>query len=592
MSNSENSIEIKVSTSKSAISKKTRQKALNELQISENLKKQADELTVECNISKKVFKCQHAVKPKPHKSNDPDKIQATKSIRVECTYYINICWPKNDSNPRVTTFESQYKNHDLNITTAIFVPSYRSLPELVMNQIKFYSENSPEMGKNRQNEINDPDIDAFQLLEILENCQKEDPGMFIAKKINQGRLFYIFWMDSKQQDLYQQANNGIIPTAIISDADTGLDAALKTFLPFVKHVYCIFHIRQNMDRHLQHTWLNETFSCKSSYLMGTLDKIKESWGKAFICTYFTAGMTSTQRVEGINGIIKKYVNSKSSLVEFFRGIQEFFCDQTTKAEYRDWIESLPYTNILTTSASERIFPHIIEKLKKYLTTEIYFIQKAQLDIGLEYNIALILPEQYESFKEDFIYENDPNSDDYADFAQISLESIISQIDKTKIIEDSDNPNCQEQGFIDITGQHSCITQSSTILSIFREDLEDTTNDVNKKIEKRHLYSDLFGLGRKIAQIATEKRRYDVLNTFNQVLDELYDDINEETSESASKKILNPHVIKCRRRPSFKRQKSFVEIHKDKQDGNHSNKESRACSNCEQTNHNVHRCSAP
>ncbi|CAG8805248.1 9825_t:CDS:2, partial [Dentiscutata erythropus] len=39
----------------------------------------------------------------------------------------------------------------------------------------------------------------------------------------------------------------------------------------------------------------------------------------------------------------------------------------------------------------------------------------------------------------------------------------------------------------------------------QEDLEDTTNDVNKNIEKRHLYSDLFGLGYKIAQIATEKQ---------------------------------------------------------------------------------------
>ncbi|CAG8780775.1 10018_t:CDS:2, partial [Gigaspora margarita] len=292
-------------------------------------------------------------------------------------------------------------------------------------------------------------------------------------------------------ELLLEANNGIIPTTIISDADTGLDAALKTFLPFVKHVHCIFHIQQNMDRHLQHTW------------------------------YFTAGMTSTQCVEGINGIIKKYVNSKSSLVEFFR-------------------------------ASEQIFPHIIEKLKKYLITEIYLIQKAQLDIGLEYNVALILLEQYESFNEDFIYENDPNSDDYADFAQISLESII------------------KQEFIDITGQHSYITQLSTILSIFREDLEEMTNDVNKKIEKRHLY-----------------------NTFNQVLDELYDNTNEETSESASKKILNPHVIKCYGRPSFKRQKNSVEIHKDfKQDGNHSNKESRVCSNCEQTNYNVRRCSVP
>jgi len=44
-------------------------------------------------------------------------------------------------------------------------------------------------------------------------------------------------------------------------------------------------------------------------------------------------MTSTQRVEGINCIIKKYVNSKSSLVGFFQGIQEFLCNQTAKAEY-------------------------------------------------------------------------------------------------------------------------------------------------------------------------------------------------------------------------------------------------------------------
>ena len=43
-------------------------------------------------------------------------------------------------------------------------------------------------------------------------------------------------------------------------------------------------------------------------------------------------MTSTQRVEGINGIIKKYVNSKSNLTEVFKGIHEFLCNQTAKAE--------------------------------------------------------------------------------------------------------------------------------------------------------------------------------------------------------------------------------------------------------------------
>ena len=106
-------------------------------------------------------------------------------------------------------------------------------------------------------------------------------------------------------------------------------------------------------------------------------------------------MTSTQRVEGINGIIKKYVNSKSSLVEFFQGIQEFLCNQSSKAEYQDWVESLPHTNIAI-SVSERIFSHLIEELKKYLTIEMYFIQKAQLDISLEYNAIIVSPEAYES----------------------------------------------------------------------------------------------------------------------------------------------------------------------------------------------------
>ena len=29
--------------------------------------------------------------------------------------------------------------------------------------------------------------------------------------------------------------------------------------------------------------LNEMFPCANNYLMGTLDKIKESWEKAFVC---------------------------------------------------------------------------------------------------------------------------------------------------------------------------------------------------------------------------------------------------------------------------------------------------------------------
>ena len=99
------------------------------------------------------------------------------------------------------------------------------------------------------------------------------------------------------------ANDEIILTVIISDANTGLDAALKTFLPNTKHIHCIFHICQNLDCHIQnrqklystHNNLNEAifeirwnqlieaFSSTGNYLIGTLDKIKESWVKAFVC---------------------------------------------------------------------------------------------------------------------------------------------------------------------------------------------------------------------------------------------------------------------------------------------------------------------
>jgi hypothetical protein len=60
----------------------------------------------------------------------------------------------------------------------------------------------------------------------------------------------------------------------------------------------------------------------------------------------------------------------------------------------------------------------------------------------------------------------------------------------------------ERVFMDINGNLLSITQSSTVLDVLGE--EGSMDDINMKIKTRHLYSDLFGLGRKIAQIATEK----------------------------------------------------------------------------------------
>ena len=86
-------------------------------------------------------------------------------------------------------------------------------------------------------------------------------------------------------------------------------------------------------------------------------------------------------------------------------------------------------------------------------------------------------------------------------AQFSIFLIKRRWFKLEIYNDSEN-FVQKQAFMDVNGNLSYATQSSTILNVLRN--EDPIDDINLKIQARHLYSNLFGIGRKIAQIATEK----------------------------------------------------------------------------------------
>ncbi|CAG8850269.1 30594_t:CDS:2, partial [Gigaspora margarita] len=158
---------------------------------------------------------------------------------------------------------------------------------------------------------------------------------------------------------------------------------------------------------------------------------------------FNAGMSSTQRVESINAVIHKYVNSHLTLMECFNGIQSMLSFELQKAEYRDYLENLPFT--IGSSSAIRIFSDIIELLKSSLTDEIFRIQKAQMDICFEYFSRLIPSNQYETCNK----INDSNIsnclEDSTDKCQIALNSVINRVglykknvnmDKINIIYDS------------------------------------------------------------------------------------------------------------------------------------------------------------
>ncbi|CAG8812455.1 6354_t:CDS:2 [Gigaspora margarita] len=141
------------------------------------------------------------------------------------------------------------------------------------------------------------------------------------------------------------ATNNLQPTTTYSDCDTGLGPAIESTLSTMRYLHCIFHIE------------------------------------------FNASMFLTQRVESINAIIYKYVNSHLTLRECFNGIQSMLSSELQKAKYRDYLKNLPFT--IGSSLPIRIFLDIIKLLKSSLMDEIFRIQKAQIDICFEYFFRLI-----------------------------------------------------------------------------------------------------------------------------------------------------------------------------------------------------------
>ena len=66
----------------------------------------------------------------------------------------------------------------------------------------------------------------------------------------------------------------------------------------------------------------ETFSAYRNYMTKTLYANRISWAKCYIPFQFNAGIQSTQSVESFNAIIKKALNSASTLCDVEKAIDK------------------------------------------------------------------------------------------------------------------------------------------------------------------------------------------------------------------------------------------------------------------------------
>ncbi|CAG8659587.1 12802_t:CDS:2 [Cetraspora pellucida] len=85
-----------------------------------------------------------------------------------------------------------------------------------------------------------------------------------------------------------------------------------------------------------------------SYLETKLYPCHESWARYAILKLFTAGAESTQRVESINGVLKKHLDRDTLLKELVKIIEQELEKEASYNRIRDYYRSNPSSGLLST----------------------------------------------------------------------------------------------------------------------------------------------------------------------------------------------------------------------------------------------------
>jgi len=184
---------------------------------------------------------------------------------------------------------------------------------------------------------------------------------------------------------------GVQPGAFIIDAYPGLESVVPEVYPDTYLLHYIWHIGRNIEKQLAKSlgdryadflkafyrarnvlckeafnkyWqeLMVNFPESAEYLLKQLDPRKTTWAKAFTGRIFTAGITTTQRSESINSVIKRTVNERTQLHMLFKRIETRVAEEHFVGQFAAWREKM--TSYITPSIPSRLFSKCIEYFAK------------------------------------------------------------------------------------------------------------------------------------------------------------------------------------------------------------------------------------
>ena len=196
--------------------------------------------------------------------------------------------------------------------------------------------------------------------------------------------------------------NNVSPKTFLTDEDQAIIKAVDLiFAPLgTKHALCLWHLMKNIVKNLNGTlgfkwaeFIRSFYQClneydedeflekwsqlKAKYPLSSkyLEKMNRNlkrWAPCYNRHFFMADMTTTQRGESMNSLMKGYMDSTTSLVNFLKAFESALEQRKDDAEFLKFREDNNNISLLTTSpyeiqASKLLTKYALTKTQKQLS---------------------------------------------------------------------------------------------------------------------------------------------------------------------------------------------------------------------------------
>ncbi|KAF7148543.1 hypothetical protein RHSIM_Rhsim03G0160300 [Rhododendron simsii] len=160
------------------------------------------------------------------------------------------------------------------------------------------------------------------------------------------------------------------PVSVMTDGDKAMRRAIKTVLPDVNHRLCKWHLKKNAvsnvhvpgfladfekcmsmstEEEFEVAWKNllDDYSLHQNQWAVDVYKKKTLWAEAYLRGIFFAGAKSTQRVEGMNAYMNRFLKLRLKLFEFVQAFDRALA-KLRHNEAKLQVESVNSTPVLST----------------------------------------------------------------------------------------------------------------------------------------------------------------------------------------------------------------------------------------------------